>query len=166
MTTRSFAWPFLAAVLVAIATLMLFSSMAPQGVFGPRPQVAGPQYPVLGLIGGHATIAGIPAPSQMHRVVEGSPFTVPAGKLFVVTGLGSTGYTLQATSSKRVQAFVNGTPALAALMTDWAGGGSYAGGGPAIPAVPPGFVVAEGETVSVEDPSIDAGVVLGYLADI
>ena len=37
------------------------------------------------------TVEGIPTPQQMMRVVEGQPFTVPAGKVFVLTGLGKAG---------------------------------------------------------------------------
>ena len=35
-------------------------------------------------------ILGIPTPQQMMRVVEGMPFTVPPGKIFVATGLSFT----------------------------------------------------------------------------
>jgi hypothetical protein len=38
---------------------------------------------------GSGQVAGIPTPQQMMRVREGETFTVPAAKIFVVTGLGS-----------------------------------------------------------------------------
>jgi len=46
-------------------------------------------FSTLGLtINGPVQIEGIPTPSQMVRVVEGMAFTVPHGKVLVVTGLG------------------------------------------------------------------------------
>ena len=38
-------------------------------------------------VDGTVQVEGIPTPSQMMRVVEGTPFTVPSGKAFVATGV-------------------------------------------------------------------------------
>ncbi len=48
--------------------------------------------PIVLELKGPVRVEGIPTPQQMVRVVEGSPFTVPVGKLLVVTGTGATGW--------------------------------------------------------------------------
>ena len=99
----------------------------------------------------------------MMRVMGGTPFTVPQGKLFVVTGLGST-TTLSVLTELSVSVEFDGVPVVSALII--AGdGNNLTGGGPAIPSVPPGIVANEGTVVSVSMNFVDPGVVLGYLAD-
>lgn len=116
-------------------------------------------------INGPVEVTGIPRPDQLMRVVEGTPFVVPTGKLFVVTGLGSTGHAYAPGPDKRVAISFNGTAVLEAMIYDWQGGGSYGGGGPAVPEVPRGLVAAEGTSVTVADEGTDSGVALGFLAD-
>ena len=47
-------------------------------------------FSTLGItIDGPVQVEGIPAPNQIMRVVEGTPLTVPVGKIFVAVSLGS-----------------------------------------------------------------------------
>lgn len=118
-------------------------------------------------LSGPVRIEGHPTPQQMQRVVEGAPFVVPAGKLFVVTGLGSNGHDFAPGPgpNKHVRVSFNGISVLEAMIYEWQGGGSYAGGGPTIPPVPAGLTAPAGVTITATDDSVDAGVVLGYLVD-
>jgi hypothetical protein len=154
-----FASGALALVLAAVLVITGFDRLTAQPTATPIPKA---------FLGAPITVHGIATPEQMMRVVEGTPFTVPAGKLFVVTGLASTGfdYAPGPAPRKQVQLLLNGQPALAAMMLDWQGGGSYAGGGPTIAKVPPGFVAVAGSTVTAVDASVNDGIALGYLVDV
>src|SRR5262245_15019036 len=44
------------------------------------------------MLSGPVEIVGHPRPDQMHIVMEGAAFLVPANKLYVITGLGSNGH--------------------------------------------------------------------------
>ena len=108
-------------------------------------------------------IKGIPTPNSMMRVTEGVPFTVPAGKLFVATGIGGT------LNNKDfwVNVVFDGEIVLTAIPTMTPGGVVVASGaGPSIPAIPPGLVADNGTVVEVMDSlTLGKGVLLGYLAD-
>ena len=104
-------------------------------------------------IDGPVQIEGVPTPSQMMRIVEGSPFTVPPGKVFVVTG---TAFSSGAFGPSDVNVLFDG---VSVLNVD-GNTGSPTGGASAIP---PGVVASEGTVVSVS--SVGTGVLLGYLAD-
>ena len=100
-------------------------------------------------------VEGIPTPQQMMRVVEGTPFIVPAGKRFVVTGLGST----TTNTDIRITISFNTTPVWHWMVKE--------ADVQATPLVPTGLVAAEGETVEVVDNHVSGqAVVLGYLADV
>lgn len=109
-------------------------------------------------------VLGVPSPQQMMRVEEGTPFTVPTGKLLVITGLASNGFTF-GNADKLVQLSFGSQPVIAAMLLDWQGGGSYTGGGPAVSSIPPALVAQAGVVVSVQDPTTDLGIALGYLVD-
>ena len=93
-------------------------------------------------------VAGIPAPHTMVRIQEGSPYTVPPGKLFVATGLGST-----SSSGTDVAIEFDGVPV-------WFG--SLTSNAQTTHAVPAGLVSGPGSTVSAAGIS---STVLGYLAN-
>lgn len=105
------------------------------------------------------TINGIPTPQQMARVQEGTDLTVPPGKVFVVTGLGS----YSAENDLRVGVRFGAQTVLAATISQLTGSGA----GPAVVSVPPGMVAQSGELVQAVTLQ-GAGpyaVVLGYLAE-
>jgi len=99
------------------------------------------------------TIAGVPSPDQMIRVVDGEPMTVPVGKRLVVTGLASLP---EPPPSQRVGVLFDGEYVIQAGLTD----GSIAG-------IPPGLVAQSGTVVEVRDNNGTAQkscVLLGYLS--
>ncbi len=107
-----------------------------------------------------------PHPRDMVRVESGAPYTVPAGKLLVVTGLGH--MTASSATKQAVSVQFNGTGVLAAWTRIWEKYDGItslgvSGAGPAIPVVPPGLVAAAGTQVEVS--GTGGGVLLGYLAD-
>lgn len=112
---------------------------------------------------GPVTVRGVPTPDQMVRVVEGSPLTVPADKVLVVTGVGSTANT-PINNTLAIQILFDGQVVLGAQVkvTDANG---VSGAGPAIPSVPPGLKAGAGQQVAVQDDGPFLGVLLGYLAD-
>lgn len=78
-----------------------------------------------------------PHPRDMVQVKQGTPYTVPPGKLFVLTGLGGAdnlGYS---------QLSVDGASEAAVMATCSNGGGST------VASVPSGFTVPGGSTISV-----------------
>jgi len=102
---------------------------------------------------GLVRVAGIPTPQQMMRVHEGLPFTVPAGKLFVVTGLGQaqliTGYAANLRFNGQI------------ILTY-----SFSSGLSPFGDIPPGIVAPEGTEVSTDTPGGGTtAVVLGYLVE-
>ncbi|HEX6885983.1 MAG TPA: hypothetical protein VF530_21595 [Planctomycetota bacterium] len=102
---------------------------------------------------GQLRVAGIPTPQQMKRVVEGQPFTVPPGSLFVVTGLGQTQILTGSSANLRF----DGQVALTCV---------FSSGLPPLGVVPPGLVAPGGTLISVETPGGGAtALVLGYLVD-
>lgn len=119
------------------------------------------------LLSGPVEIANYPKPQNMRRIVEGTPFVVPSGKLFVVTGLGSNGHNFAPGPgpNKHVRVSFDGTSVLEAMILEWQAGGSYSGGGPTIPEVPPGLTAPAGTSITATDDAVDLGVVLGYLVD-
>lgn len=156
--------------LVAVLASAQQSQFVATGPAGPD-SIDDPKLTILGPI----QVDGIPTPGQMVAVYESGAsipvsghvavgsFVVPSGKLLVITGVGSTGEANSTT--KMTQVLFDGSVAVAGLLYKWQGGGSYAGGGPAVPEVPPGLVATEGTTITVVDASSDFGVAFGYLAD-
>jgi hypothetical protein len=119
------------------------------------------------VLSGPVEIAGYPRAQDMRRIVEGTPFVVPAGKLFVVTGMGSNGHNFAPgpAPNKHVRVSFDGVSVLEAMILEWQGGGSYSGGGPSIPEVPPGLTAPAGTTITATDDAVDLGIVLGYLVN-
>ena len=103
-------------------------------------------------------ILGIPAPREMVSVVEGSPFLVPPGKIFVVTGASVQRYgSLQMWP---IEIRFNGQMALCPSIDPYQGG---------VVQIPPGLTATAGTTVTTlesggADP-LTVSVVLGYLSD-
>ena len=107
----------------------------------------------------HIQIEGVPTPNQMMRVVEGVPFTVPEGKLFVVAEAASRGSGTDSTNRKDSFIEFDGEVVYAVRL-------STGDGYPSHPVV--GLVAPAGTVVSVReenDLGTDQGLVLGYLAD-
>ncbi len=74
----------LGALVLGLAGLLIGAQVVgPAPVAVPRPTLnAG----VL-IAGGPVTVRGIPTPQQMLRIEENTNYTVPAGKIFVATGI-------------------------------------------------------------------------------
>jgi len=90
------------------------------------------------VVRGPVQVEGVPTPQQMMRVKQGTPFTVPAGKLFVVTGVGA-------------ETMSQGADYIAIVIFDgldaWAT--SIAANGAAIDGhVPAGLVAQQGQVVT------------------
>jgi hypothetical protein len=135
-----------------------FSALAGAGLLGlaliasGAVQVPGNVQPIL-LSNGMVRVAGIPTPQQMMRVHEGQPFTVPPGKLFVVTGLGQaqliTGYAANLRFNGQI-----------ILTYNFSSGLSPFGD------IPPGLAAPAGTVVSTDTPGGGTtAVTLGYLVD-
>ena len=119
------------------------------GIFGLVSMTTAPPYHVL-----HIQTEGVPTPNQMMRVVEGTPFTVPGGKVFVLTGLGESG-----TGGGTTTLSVDGVPEVSGNLTSscW----------PTLPSILPvasGFAVQAGSVVEVTGAG-SASRAWGYLAD-
>ena len=98
------------------------------------------------------SVRGVPRPTEMSRVVKGTPLIVPSGKRFVATGFGTT----QGERTADIQ--IDGHLVLRARLDNTTG---Y------VVPIPAGLTAAEGKTVEVFDNNTTgAAVVLGYLADI
>lgn len=118
------------------------------------PTVVGPVLPDQSAIvfGSKLSIRGIPEPQQMMRVVQGAPFTVPSGKLFVVTGVLRT----DPAPSGGVEIFFDGSR-VASPFCDLPSRTT---------AIPPGLTAPERTAVSCfSNQSGTNGIVLGYLVD-
>jgi len=97
------------------------------------------------------SVRGLPRPTEMMRIVKGTPLTVPAGKRFVVTGLGTT------QSERTADIQIDGHLALRARLDNTTG---Y------VVPVPAGITATEGKTIEVLDNNpTGAAVLLGYLTD-
>ena len=131
-------------ILVAWAFSVSGSAVGQQGV--PYPIVLNVEY--------------LPHPRDMVRVQEGQPFTVPSGRIFVVTGLGCNNSGVP----NVVLFFDSGTGPLRVLDVDPTS--SDGNGATSVKPVPSGLTASVGAIVSVTGGgSGDDAVVLGYLAD-
>src|SRR5689334_21621039 len=100
------------------------------------------QTPVIGPAA--IRIEYIPHPRDMVKIREGTPYVVPAGKLFVLTALGST---YPVSGGERVRLFVNGQDEALTRLSN-----SYNGSSPSssdIVPVPPGFTVGAGSVITL-----------------
>ncbi|MEM7310741.1 MAG: hypothetical protein AAF682_28970 [Planctomycetota bacterium] len=140
----------------------LFTMSALQAPAGSTPTTAPWGWPAL-TITGPVQIDGIPTAQQMTRIVEGTPFPVPPGKLLVCTGLGSN---VPGTNDELRDLFVafDGEDVLSARTLQQSTYPSITGGGPSIASIPPGLVAPEGTVVEVSD-NVGTAILLGYLAD-
>lgn len=96
-----------------------------------------------------------PHPRDMVQIHDGQPFTVPPGKLFVLTGLGNT------TQGPVAVLRVNGQIEVKTDTSLSGFGACY------VAAVPSGFSVPSGASISVETvgPSLGYARAWGYLAE-
>ena len=138
----------LTGVAAAGLVLLLMSAMQTTGP-GPRLAFQGFQFKINTPI----QVEGIPTPQQMLRVVEGVPLTVPANKVFVVTGLGDI-----ADVSGVAVLFLDGVAVLSSRPQT-----SSSNSATSVRPVPTGLTAAEGVIISVTGPNI--GQVFGYLVD-
>lgn len=106
--------------------------------------------PAIAAAAKHVTIAGIPPASQWRTIVELTPLTVPAGGIFVVTGVGG-----NQAGALNVPVLIDGVQVLEVRLVDASSGRSFV-------AVPPGVVAPAGSTVSTNA----GGVVHGYVARV
>jgi hypothetical protein len=107
--------------------------------------------------GQHVIVGYGPEPRDMVQIHEGTSYTVPAGRLFVLTGLGSGNF-----CTSPCALAVNG-------IHEASIGQSYNSGlftGQSVQAVPPGFTAAPGSIIDVTDgcASADDARAWGYLA--
>lgn len=102
-------------------------------------------------------VAGIPDPTQMLVIREGTPFVVPQAKLLVVTGLG--GWNHLGSNTLEVKLRVDGLDEVAASIR------LPYGKGTTISEVPSGFSVGAGATVEVLSQTGLFGCACGYLVD-
>lgn len=100
------------------------------------------------------TVKGIPPPEKTIRITEAEPYTVPADKLFVVTGLGKSEFS--GTSPGSVILKFDGEAVWKATY------GGIDGDVEPYASVPPGLVAYSGSVVST---STNNGVILGYLIE-
>lgn len=91
------------------------------------------------VFGSTVRVEYLPHPSDMVQIRGGTPYTVPPGKIFVLTGLGN--YAGSSGTAQTVGLLVNGqrevTVAAAVNVS------------PSVKAVPVGFTVSAGSTVDV-----------------
>ena len=99
----------------------------------------------------------MPHPRDMVQIKEGTPFTVPGGKVFVLTGLGSA----QAGTTGGAWVMVNGQVELS--ITSFAQGNTV-GNVPSVGEIPTGLTSAPGSTLTVGSSVAGTGRAWGYLA--
>ncbi len=102
-------------------------------------------------IDGPVQVAGVPAPSQMMRIDEGSVFIVPTGKVFVLTALGT-----KANNGGSTSFLVDGVELLRASASAPVETTMYP--------VPPGLKVDADASITLTN-GIGLGAAWGYLAD-
>ena len=113
----------------------------------------------------HIQTEGVTTPNQMMRVTEGTPFTVPAGKLFVVTGLAHNDG--QLSGGGEVATVTVRFGGVAVLAADIQHLTTNRDGAATIASVPPGLVAPAGTEIVADldaDGAGSLGVILGYLA--
>jgi len=115
------------------------------------------------IIPGHLSrvkMIGQAAPQEMVQISEGTAYTVPSGKLFVLTGLGRSIH-----GNFTIEFVVDGAVAVSARPHDQLGHGGDVSGvvfGVSVRPVPAGFTAQAGSKLDVNGPS---GRAWGYLAD-
>jgi hypothetical protein len=113
--------------------------------------------------GQHVIVGYGPSPRDMVQIKEGTPYTVPNGKLFLLTGLGTGGDTFGGPWSTSL--LVNGQTKEASVLSTYSGSGTfYSSSG--IVAMPPGFTATAGTVLEAVGGinGLDARA-WGYLAD-
>jgi hypothetical protein len=106
--------------------------------------------------GQHVIVSYGPSPRDMVQINQGTPYVVPAGKVFVLTGLGGNGIA----SSTWTFLMVNGKQELLS-------GAQASNVTTSVTPVPLGFTVHAGSTIDVSPTASGAtsGRAWGYLAD-
>lgn len=108
------------------------------------------------------SISGLPTPQEAVQIVEGSPLTVPPGKLFVLTALG----THETDSNPPAELYVDNVLEVSAVSVVNPGTVNNPEASTSIVATPPGFAVAAGRVVDVRrGDSTPDGRAWGYLTD-
>jgi hypothetical protein len=103
--------------------------------------------------GQHVIVSYGPSPRDMVQIKEGTPYTVPPGKLFVLTGVGST------VGCYTVTLKVNGQDEASTVF-------SCPSTGCSIMSAPVGFTVASGSTLETSsNTGLQVARAWGYLAD-
>ena len=106
-------------------------------------------------------IAGIPAPEDMVRIEEGTPYTVPDGEYFVLTGVSMSARPFDAGTNthlaSNVSVDVDGIRELTVVLAAGVPGANEAN----LVEIPPGFAVADGQTVSASEATYSSPSPLG-----
>lgn len=111
----------------------------------------------------HVVVGYGPDPRDYVQIREGTPFTVPPGKLFVLTGLGSADALPPGTPQFRLR--VNGqVEVTTSTSNNESGVSSAVGDARSVVPVAPGFTAPEGSVIDVQDGSLGHGRAWGYLA--
>lgn len=124
----------------ALLGLVVVAVGAVQAGALPAP-VAAAVAPAHVVIDNPISVVGVPAPSDMVQIAEGTPFIVPPGKVFVLTALGVSD---EIGGIASVRFFIDGHAETAAQIA----GGTLAGG-PMVTPFPPGLSAGEGKTLTV-----------------
>ena len=144
----------LPSVLVALAIAALVVITSSQSAV--RPTLA---FPV------GAQVEYRPHPRDMVQIKEGTTYTVPAGKLFVLTGLGSRN--LIGGTFTQITLMVNGAHEVSSFGPYYGNGSANLEGGSSVVATPPGFTAPAGALIEVigDVVSPDDSRAWGYLAN-
>ncbi len=109
-------------------------------------------------------VKGIPTPQQMLRIAGDEAFTVPAGKLFVVTGVATTSPVF-GTSVFGITVLFDGVDVVSAsLLTQNSPFLSETG----VAVIPPGVTAPAGTVITVDDNDsgkMELGICLGYIVN-
>lgn len=140
---------FRSAIVGAIAVSGLLAAVAFRSPT-PAAQSVASAFPISVAISGPVEVAGIAKPKAMVVITDSAPYTVPAGKLFVLTAVGSTG------AWSPVTFYADGAQVVSAIQN---AGGAYA----TMMEVPQGFSAGPTSVLSVS--SGVNGRAWGYLVD-
>ena len=139
------------AALFSLGSLLVGAQQTPTVSGAPTDDRTFAEVPIT--LSGPVQVEGVPTPQQMMRIDEGSPFMVPAGKIFVATG---TGFTNSPPGQHQALVEFDNT----SVLNNQADSGR-----PTTMAIPPGLVAHEGTVVRVSGNASNPAVLLGYLAD-
>jgi hypothetical protein len=114
--------------------------------------------------GQHVIVSYGPEPRDMVQIRQGTPYVVPAGKLFILTGLGN-----NSTCPYLFTLSVNGQDEISAGVSGTFGSGSAVAELSSVAHVPPGFTAPAGSMLSISGScgggQMNPGRAWGYLAN-